>query len=146
MDIRYPQNFKEYLILGISICAVMVLGMMSFNLFVNNALSINNLFPEYFVIFATAFLLDCLLVGLFSRWFIGKHKLYKYTTFLRVALMAGIMTFVVPLLEMGLVMSVEQYIITFSRNYIVALLLQIFVAMKFGLLVLAKYRLVSETK
>lgn len=141
MSDRYPQNFKEGMVLGIVNCCIMVSGMMSFNLFRNNALTGENFLHGFLPIFIFAFLLSEILVGPIVQKIVSKFSAYKYMAFIRVAFMAAIMTFAAPIIEVGHVMSFGQYLPTVVINYCVALMLQIFVAMKFALYVLSKYRL-----
>lgn len=60
--------------------------------------------------------------------------------------MAGIMTFLAPLMELGKVMPLSVYLISFLRNYFAALCLQTLLVMPFALFVLSKYRTINFSK
>ena len=56
--------------------------------------------------------------------------------------MAFIMSFAAPLVELGIVMPLGSYLVSFARNFAVALFLQLCFVMHVALFVLAKYRYV----
>lgn len=143
MNKKYPQNFKEGIVLGMVNCFVMVCCMMSFNLFRNNALTLEHFLLGFLPIFVFAFLLSEIFVGPIVQWIVEKFSVHKYMSLIRVAFMAGIMTFAAPIIEAGYVMPLGQYIPTIIINYCIALPLQVFVAMRLALFVLAKYRLIK---
>jgi hypothetical protein len=74
--------------------------------------------------------LDFLIVARIASWFVNKYNIQKYTPFIRVALMAGILTFVAPIIESRNIVSLQSYLIALPRNYIFALVLQVFIAIK----------------
>ncbi len=137
---KYPQNFKEAIIASIPNCLVMVVGMMSLNLWIYGALTPGHFISAFPKIFATAFLLDFFIVGPFVMRIVGKYNIFKYMPFIRVGMMAGILTFLAPIIETGYAPDWVRYCIALPRNYIAALLLQVFVALRFGLFVLGRYR------
>lgn len=137
MNVKHPVNKAEEIIFGITNCVFMVLGMMSFNLYINNALNIHNIIFGFIPVFFTAFVLS-LLVGKL----INKYNLYKITPVIRVFLMASIMSFAAPLVELGIVMPLGGYLVSFARNFAFALFLQLCFVMHIALFVLAKYRYV----
>lgn len=140
MNDKYPKNFIEGIVLGIVNCGIMVSGMMSFNLFRNGALTLENFLSGFLPIFLFAFLLSEILVGPLMMKVVSKFVSNKYLVFFRVLLMAMIMTFMAPLIEMGFVMNGAQFLYAFITNYFVALVLQTMIAMRCALFVLAEYR------
>lgn len=146
MNQKYPQNLKEAIILGLVNSFIMVLGMMSFNLYLNDSLTVNNLIYGIGPVFVVAFLLSFLVVSKVVGFIVNKYKIYKFMPFLMVFFMAGIMSFLAPFIEIGSVMSLGQYLIVFPRNYVVALLLQVLISMPFALFVLSKYRVIFLSK
>lgn len=137
----YPQNFKEAIISAIPNCTTMVLGMMTMNLWIYGHLSWANFFGALGAIYITAFTLDFFLVGPLVMRLVSKFNIQKYMPLFRVGLMAMILTGLAPIIETGYAPGVSQYLMALPRNYIVALILQVFVAYKFGCWTLAKYRL-----
>ena len=93
------------------------------------------------MMFVVAFSLDFFIVGPLVMRLIRRYNIMRAMPFIRVAIMAGILTFFAPILESGTVISGHQYIMAAPRNYIVALLLQIFIALPFGMLVLSRARI-----
>lgn len=144
MNSRYPQNLREGLILGVVVCAVMVAGMMSLNLWIHGVLTLGSFIRAFPPIFITAFMLDLLFVGPIVRRLQARFNIGRYMPLLRVAMMAGAMTFLAPLVETGHVIPAHYYLAALPRNYVAALLLQIFVAMRFGLFVLGGYRTIKS--
>ncbi|MBE6456890.1 MAG: hypothetical protein E7008_03020 [Alphaproteobacteria bacterium] len=137
----YPQNFKEAIISAIPNCTTMVLGMMTMNLWIYGHLSWANFFGALGPIYITAFTLDFFLVGPLVMRLVSKFNIQKYMPLFRVGLMAMILTGLAPVIETGNAPGASQYLMALPRNYIVALILQVFVAYKFGCWTLAKYRL-----
>lgn len=84
MNVKYPVNKVEGIIFGITNCVFMVFGMMSFNLYINNALNMHNIIFGFIPVFFTAFILS-LLVGKV----INKYNHYKFMPVIRVFLMAS---------------------------------------------------------
>ena len=136
----YPQNMKEALIMSVPNALTMVLGMVALNLWIYGALSFSNYARVVPIMFVAAFSLDFFVVGPFVERLVSRRNIHKYMPFIRVGLMAGILTFAAPLLEAGHLIGVRQYLMAAPRNYIAALLLQIFIAMRIGLFVFAKYK------
>ncbi len=131
---------KEAVIASVPNCLVMVVGMMSLNLWIYGALTPAHFIHAFPKIFATAFLLDFFIVGPIVMRFVRRFNIIKYMPFFRVGLMAGILTFVAPVIETGYAPDLARYCVALPRNYIAALLLQVFVAMRFGLFVLGAWR------
>lgn len=140
MNSRYPQNLKESIIFGMSNCIVMVCGMMSLNMFLAGVLTPLNFIAGLGPIFLTAFLVSELIVGPIVHAITKKFNAYRYISFIRVAFMAAIMTFLAPLLQTGHIMNFGHYLTAFIFNYIVAFFLQVLVAMRFAIFVLAWIR------
>ena len=140
MNKKYPQNLTEAIVSAIPNCTTMVLGMMTLNLWIYGVLTWENFWATVPFIYGTAFCLDFFFVGPMVTRFVRKFNIYRYTPFIRVGVMAAILTFLAPLIETGFVVSLGRYVMALPRNYIAALLLQILVAMPLGLLVLARYR------
>lgn len=143
MDSKFPKNFKEGILFGISNCIVMVSGMMTFNLFINGVLTIENLVYGFLPVFLFAFIFSETIVGPIVEKITEKFSVRKYMPFFRVLFMAATMTFVAPLMQSGHIVSLSHYIIAFCINYVVALFLQVFIAMRFATFLLGKYRLLK---
>ena len=137
---KFPQNIKEAVIASVPNCLVMVIGMMSLNLWIYDALTVSHFLSAFPKIFLTAFLLDFFIVGPIVMRFVRRHNIIKFMPFFRVGMMAGILTLVAPILETGYVPDFSRYCVALPRSYIAALLLQVFVAMRFGLFVLSIWR------
>lgn len=137
---NFPKNLTEALIASVPNAALMVLGMVTLNLWIYGALTLGHFAVVVPMMFVVAFSLDFFIVGPLVMRFIRKYDIMRAMPFIRVAIMAGILTFFAPILESGTVISGHQYIMAAPRNYIVALLLQIFIALPFGMLVLARAR------
>lgn len=137
----FPQNMKEAVIMSVPNALTMVLGMVTLNLWIYGALT-----PAHFarvvpIMFVFAFALDFFIVGPAVHRFVMRHNILKWTPVFRVGLMAGILTFVAPILEAGHIISLHQYLVAVPRNYIAALALQVFVAMRIGMYVFRRYKL-----
>ena len=137
---KYPTNFKEALVSAIPNCTTMVLGMVTLNLFIYGHLTWGNFLHALPLIWPTAFLLDFVFVGPLVERIVRMLARPWLMPFIRVGLMAGILTALAPLIESGMYVQMRQYLIALPRNYVAALVLQIFIAMRIGLHVLAKYR------
>lgn len=137
---KYPQNLKEMIISAIPNCAMMVLGMLTLNLCIYGHLSWENFLAAVGPIYITAFALDFLLVGPIVRRIVAKYNIYKYMPFIRVGFMAGILTGLAPVIETGIAPGIMRYLMALPRNYVAALVLQVFVAMPLGLYVLGVWR------
>lgn len=59
---------------------------------------------------------------------------------IRVGFMAGILTFLAPVLETGYMPSALRYIVALPRNYVAALALQVLIAFPLGNWVLGYWR------
>ena len=136
----YPENFREAIISAIPNCTTMVLGMMTLNLWIYGHLTLGNFLSALPVIYATAFCLDFFVVGPMVLRIVRRYNVMKYMPLLRVGIMAMILTALAPVLETGYAPSVGQYLIALPRNYLVALILQVGVAYRFGSYVLARYK------
>ncbi len=136
----FPQNFKEAVIASVPNAALMVIGMVALNLWIYGALT-----PGHFLIvapmmFVVAFSLDFFIVGPAVMNFVRRHDIMRAMPFIRVAIMAGVLTFVAPIIESGTVISAHQYLTAAPRNYLAALALQIFIALPAGMFVLGRAR------
>lgn len=137
---KYPQNLKEALIASVPNAMVMVMGMVALNLWIYGALTWGHFVRVVPIMFIAAFSLDFFVVGPLVMKLVKRYDIPAAMPFVRVALMAGILTFCAPIIESGTVISAGQYITAAPRNYIAALLLQIVIAMRIGLFVLERYR------
>lgn len=146
MNIKHPQNLKEALISALPNCTTMMLGMMTLNMWIYGHLTFNNWLAAIPGIFVTAFVLDFFLVGPMVMRIVNRYSIQKYMPLIRVGMMAGILTFVAPIVESGAVVSLNHYLMALPRNYTVALFLQVFVAYPFGMRVLEKYRNLNVAK
>lgn len=137
---KFPQNMKEAIIASVPNAMVMVLGMVTLNLWIYGALTPGHFAFVVPLMFVVAFSFDFFIVGPLVMKFIRRYNIMRAMPFIRVAIMAGVLTFVAPILESGTVISGHQYIMAAPRNYIAALMLQIFIALPFGLFVLDRAR------
>lgn len=141
-----PQNLKEALVSAIPNCTTMVLGMMTLNLWIYGHLNWENFLSALGPIYVTAFSLDFFIIGPLVLRIVKKLNSFKFMPFIRVGFMAAILTWLAPVLETGYAPGFFQYIMALPRNYMAALLLQIFVAYRFGLYALIKYRSLNVAK
>lgn len=137
---KFPQNMKEAIIASVPNALVMVLGMVTLNLWIYGALSLGHFMVVVPLMFAVAFSFDFFVVGPLVMNFVRRHNIMRTMPFIRVAIMAGVLTFAAPIIESGTVISAHQYLMAAPRNYIAALVLQIFIALPFGLFVLERAR------
>ncbi|MBD5400347.1 hypothetical protein HDR61_01195 [bacterium] len=137
---KFPQNMKEEIILSVPNAAVMVIGMVTLNLWIYGALSLSHFAIVASMMFVVAFLYDFFIVGPLVTRLVRKYNIMRAMPFIRVAIMAGTLTFVAPILEGGIIISGSRYLMTVPRNYIAALALQILIAFPFGLFVLGLAR------
>ena len=136
----YPQSFKEAIIFSVPNAMTMVLGMVTLNLWIYGALTPGHFLRVVPMMFVVAFGLDFFIVGPLVQKFVMRHNISRWMPVFRVGLMAGILTFLAPIVEAGRIVSVNQYLTAMPRNYIVALVLQVFIAMRIGMYVFAKYK------
>ena len=122
-------------------CTTMVLGMMTINLWIYGHLTVANFFAALPKIYITAFALDFFVIGPMVIRFVMRHNILKYMPLFRVGLMAGILTFIAPILETGHIPDAIQYITALPRNYVVALALQVLIAFPLGMMTLARYKI-----
>ena len=137
---KYPTNFKEAIISAVPNCTTMVLTMMTLNLYIYGHLTWANFISAFPKIWITAFCLDFFIVGPLVMRFVSRYDIRKFMPLFRVGLMAGILTFLAPLIETGALIPARWYLMAFARNYIVALGVQVLVALPFGLYVLRRWR------
>ena len=142
MTRQYPQNIKEAIISAIPNCFTMATVMMNINMWIYGAWSWENVLTTFPIIYCTAFMLDFLVVGPFVQ----RVCVPRYMIFMRVGMMAGILTFIAPILESGYVPTFMRYITALPRNYIIALITQAFIAMPFGMYVLGMYHMRMTNK
>lgn len=133
-------NFKEAIIASVPNCTIMVLTMMTLNLYIYDALTVRNFLHVFPKIWITAFCLDFFIIGPMVLRFVAKYNIRKYMPLFRVGLMAGILTFLAPLIETRTLIPFRWYLIAFPRNYIAALCFQVLLALPFGLYVLRRWR------
>ena len=138
---KYPTNFKEAIVSAVPNCTTMVLTMMTFNLYIYDALTLSAFLHAFPLIWITAFCLDFFIVGPAVLRFVARYNIMKYMPFIRVGLMAGILTFLAPLIETGVIIPGAVYLMAVVRNYIAALCFQVFIALPFGLYVLRRWRM-----
>ncbi len=136
----YPQNFKEAIISAVPNCTTMVLGMMTMNLWIYGHLTWENFWSALAPIYVTAFCLDFFIVGPMVLKLINRFGIHKYMPFIRVGIMAAILTALAPVIETGVAPNAGQYFMALPRNYVVALALQVLVAYRLGCFVLGKYK------
>lgn len=123
---------------------IMVVGMVLLNLWIYGELAITNFAITVPIMFVVAFSLDFFIVGPIVHKIVSKYNIMKFMPFIRVAIMAGILTFVAPIIEGGRIISPNMYLHALARNYLVALMLQIFVAMRMGMFVFNWYLLIVQ--
>ena len=144
MAALHPQNFKEAIVSAIPNCTTMVFGMMTLNLWIYGHLTLDNFLAALVPIYVTAFTLDFFIIGPVVMRFVNRYNIQKFMPLFRVGLMAMILTCVAPVIETGYAPDFGQYLMALPRNYLVALLLQVFVAYRLGMKVLAKYRQIKS--
>lgn len=140
MNNKFPQNFKEAVIASVPNAMLMVLGMVTLNLWIYGVLTLGHFAAVVPVMFVFAFLLDFIIVGPLVMRFVRRYNIVRLMPIFRVGIMAGLLTFLAPIIESGTVISGHQYLMAVPRNYIVALTLQVLIALPFGMYVLSKYR------
>lgn len=145
MAALHPQNFKEAIVSAIPNCTTMVFGMMTLNLWIYGHLTLDNFLAALVPIYVTAFTLDFFIIGPVVMRFVNRYNMQKFMPLFRVGLMAMILTCVAPVIETGYAPDFGQYLMALPRNYLVALLLQVFVAYRLGMKVLAKYRQIKSS-
>ena len=132
---KFPQNLKEAVIASVPNAALMVIGMVTLNLWIYGALTWGHFAVVVPLMFVVAFTYDFFVVGPMVTRFVRKHNIGRAMPFIRVAIMAGTLTFVAPIIESGTVVSAHQYIMAAPRNYVAALILQLCFALPLGLFV-----------
>lgn len=137
---KFPQNMKEAVIASVPNATVMVIGMVTLNLWIYGMLTLPHFISVVPMMFLVAFCFDFFVVGPAVMKLVRKYDIMRAMPFIRVAIMAGTLTFIAPIIESGTIVSAHQYLMAASRNYLIALLLQIFIALPFGMLVLAQAR------
>lgn len=145
MAALHLQNFKEAIVSAIPNCTTMVFGMMTLNLWIYGHLTLDNFLAALVPIYVTAFTLDFFIIGPVVMRFVNRYTIQKFMPLFRVGLMAMILTCVAPVIETGYAPDFGQYLMALPRNYLVALLLQVFVAYRLGMKVLAKYRQIKSS-
>lgn len=142
MKFNTPRNLKESLIMSLPNGLTMAMGMMTVNLWIYGALTPEKWITTLPFIFLTAFCLDFFVVGEISMNISRKYNTWKYQPLYRVLMMAGILTFFAPIVESfgENIVSAHQYLMALPRNYIIALFLQVVIAMPLGNYVLGVYQ------
>lgn len=142
MKFNTPRNFKEELIMSLPNGLTMAMGMMTINLWIYGALTMEKWVVTLPFIFMTAFCLDFFIIGKIAMAISQKYNTWKYQPLYRVLMMAGILTFVAPIVESfgANIVSGAQYLTALPRNYMLALVLQVLVAMPLGNYVLGAYQ------
>lgn len=143
---KFPQNMKEAIIASLPNAMVMVLGMVTLNLWIYGALTTSHFLKVVPMMFVVAFVYDFFFVGPLVMKLIRRYNIMRAMPFIRVAIMAATLTFVAPIIESGLIVSGTQYLMAAPRNYIAALVLQLFIALPCGLYVLDMYRKIGARK
>ncbi|MDE6478011.1 MAG: hypothetical protein K2L95_01010 [Alphaproteobacteria bacterium] len=137
---KFPKNLKEALIASVPNAAVMVVAMVTLNLWIYGALTLPHFMVVVPLMFIVAFTFDFVVVGPLVMRLVRRYNKMRLMPFIRVAIMAGVLTFVAPMLESGTVITGHQYLMAAPRNYVVALMVQIFIALPVGLYVLGRVR------
>lgn len=145
MKINFPQNLKEALVMSLPNCTTMVLGMMTLNLWIYGVLTWEHFWTALPRIYITAFVLDFCIIGPLVMRFVRKYNIQKFMPLIRVGAMAGILTFLAPIIETGYMPSGLRYITALPRNYIAALALQVIIAFPLGNYVLGMWRKLFHT-
>lgn len=142
----YPQSFKEAIIFSIPNAITMVLGMVLLNLWIYGQLTFAHFLRTVPIMFVVAFCLDFFVVGPLVERFVKRYNIYRLMPVFRVGLMAGILTFVAPILEAGRIVTLHQYLMAVPRNYIAALILQVFIAMRIAMYLFGIYKTATINK
>lgn len=140
-EMIFPENFKEQILFSISMCSLMVLGMMTYNLFLHNMFSFLNLKHNFLKIFIAAYLLDFLIVNRLTKFLVFKFKRQWLFPIIKVSFMVICMSCFAMLIEIGFVNNFfQQYFLAIPRNYFVALILQLIIVGPFSRKLLKIYR------
>ncbi len=143
---KFPQNMKEAVIASVPNAMVMVLVMVTMNLWIYGMLTPGHFAVTVSMMFAVAFVYDFFVVGPIVMKLVRRLNIMRAMPFIRVAIMAGTLTFLAPIIESGTIVTGGQYLMAVPRNYVVALLVQIFIALPFGLYVLQRWREMALVK
>lgn len=127
-----PETKIESVIFCLANSFIMVIGMMTLNLWIHGALNVATFCGGFLPIYAFAVALNFFIVVPLVQRVAVRFGLMRYIPFMMTACMAGTMTFVAPIIETGHVINLVQYLIAFPRNYIAAFLLQNMLAMPFA--------------
>lgn len=131
-----PQNKKESLIFGLMACGGMVLGMSSYNLWLHQQFSINNLVIGFFPGFIVAFLVENFFVGNLARKIAFSFSIVNKSAVHRMVMisicmilgMVTVMSFYGVMMQGGLGhFTIVNYLNTFAKNLLAALPLQLLI-------------------
>jgi hypothetical protein len=125
----FPSSFKERILFSISQSFLMVLGMMSFNLILHNEFSLNNIAFGFPLLFITAFLIDWFIINKITVKIVSHYKKQFLFPISKVTGMVVCMSCIALLIEIGFMSDFANvYCAAITKNYPIALLLQIIVA------------------
>ncbi len=127
-----PETKIESVIFCLANSFIMVIGMMTLNLWIHGVLNVATFCGGYLPIYAFAVALNFFIVVPLVQRVAIRFGLMRYIPFMMTACMAGTMTFIAPIIETGHVINLVQYLIAFPRNYVAAFLLQHVLAMPFA--------------
>ncbi len=130
----------ESVVFSVANTFIMVCGMLAFNLWIHDCLGVKIFLMSFLPIAAVAFAINFFIVAPLIKHIAAHWHIEKYIPFMMPFAMAGLMTFIAPIIEVGHAPAFGEYIIAFSRNYIAAFLLQVLVAMRFAIYVLTHFR------
>lgn len=129
-----PQNKKESLLFAFMACSGMVLGMSSYNLWLHHQLSADKVLLGFFPGFIVAFLIENLIVGNPARKLALSFSITKESKFYAIILVSvfmilGMVTFMsfygFIIQRQWHLLSFRTYFLTFGRNLLAALPLQL---------------------
>ena len=138
---QLPQNFREQIIFSITMCLIMVIGMLSYNLYLNDVFSLQNIKQHFLFTFVCAYLLNSLIILRITKCIMTYLKRQIFFPVINVAGMVLVMSFIGLSMEVGFEeYFIREYLVAISRNYFIALFLQLFVASPLSMLMLKTYR------
>ena len=130
----------ESVVFSVANTFIMVCGMLAFNLWIHDCLGVKMFLVSFLPIAVVAFAINFFIVAPLIKAAALRFHIEKYIPFMMPFAMAGLMTFIAPIIEVGRTPAFGEYIIAFPRNYIAAFLLQSLVAMRFAIYVLTHFR------
>lgn len=142
---KFPHNFGEQLVFSITMCLIMVIGMLTYNLYLNDVFSLQSLKQHFLFTFMCAYILNSLIILKITKYIMVHLARQIFFPVINVAGMVLVMSFIGLAMEVGFEeYFVKKYFVSVSRNYFIALFLQLFVASPLSMLALKVYRIYKK--